>query len=430
MNSHAHAERAPAEGRGPTTSRRCFGAPRLVVTAILCTSLVAACGDDRLAVDRSASAPSTTTTAPASAATTGRDATPGTTRAGGGPCLNSSPSSSPNGTNPYSYAVVGDGQLWVERPGWPACAHAGDRVTGVTVARLDPNTGEAVQSFTVDPSAFGADVGTIQTSIAGPGVVGMPLPFRVEGSTAWFAVNEPGRTSVARLVGVDATDGTVVRTVDLPAGIVWVEKGGDKAFGARTSPLSPGAPDTPDGRQLTRVDLATGMVDEVVLRATPRQITAGDGVLYLLLPSPNGTGLDTVARLDPTTGALTELRDLNLPLTTVGTGPSGVWVAAATSPITVVRIDPFTGEALATATLPGSEPSPGRPTLLVGSRGLLVDNPQTVNGFAGARRWWVDDTAKVTEVPWDPRLNPIVGIIDDHFIGLTADGVVSSPAPS
>ncbi|MEZ5141908.1 MAG: hypothetical protein R2726_05230 [Acidimicrobiales bacterium] len=43
------------------------------------------------------------------------------------------------------------------------------------------------------------------------------------------------------------------------------------------------------------------MVDEVVLRATPGRSRPGDRVLYVLLPSPNGTGLDTVARLDPTT---------------------------------------------------------------------------------------------------------------------------------
>lgn len=85
----------------------------------------------------------------------------------------------------------------------------------------------------------------------------------------------------------------------------------------------------------------------------------------------------TVARLDPVTGVLTEMRDLDLPLTAVATGPSGVWAAAATAPITVVRIHPFTGEVLTTVTLPGSEPSPGAgsPTLLVGSRGVLLDNP-------------------------------------------------------
>lgn len=53
-----------------------------------------------------------------------------------------------------------------------------------------------------------------------------------------------------------------------------------------------------------------------------------------------------------------------------------------------------------------------------------------MNGLALARRWWVDDAGQVTEVPPDPRLNPVVGVIDDRFIGLTADGLFASPAPN
>jgi hypothetical protein len=333
-------------------------------------------------------------------------------------CLNSNDVASM-----FSTASEAGGQLWVETVTLPPCLHSGDRVAGLVVERRDPATGRVLNTFTLDPAAIGTRVGIVQggTSFGPPPAVeSWPAPPKIDAFTAWFALVDE-----SRLVGVDPSDGAILSRIAVPADLRMFETVNGKAFGIRDAGNVPRPPPT-----LTRVDLATGAVDEITLPAVPDQIEAGNGALYVRLPPNDGSGFDTVARVNPATGAVTELQDLSLPIVDIAAAPGALWAIATGSTATVVRIDPVSGRPLTNMTLGGSDATTTAfGSLVAGPRGVFVAASQTINGFVAPRQWWVDKSGKVTEVPFDPKLNPVVGIFDDRLVTVSDGQVVSSPLP-
>jgi YVTN family beta-propeller protein len=201
-------------------------------------------------------------------------------------------------------------------------AAAGGRVWVVS----SPPTGQHVSVNGIDPQ-FNSIGRTVRI---GNVVPGFPAAIVARNGALWVA---PYSGLMTRL---DPRTGRVVKQLDPNAAPTAIDLAGDAIWATDH-----------DSDIVTRVD-ATGLVTSLAAGHGPSGLVMGDGGIWVAY-----SGDDTVARIDPTTKAVTATIPVGDAPVGVAFGAGSVWVANSGDG-SVTRIDPRTQKASATIAVGGS----------------------------------------------------------------------------
>ncbi len=236
--------------------------------------------------------------------------------------------------------AIGAGAVWVSGFGH--------------VTRLDPATSEVVATVktpgTEDFSQVAVGLGGVWVTADG-GVV-----YRID----------PMDNEVVAAIVV----GGAIQGVDTGAGSVWVTRPRE----------GPG--------ELLRVDPVTNrVVNTIEVGPGPGAVLYAFGALWVTNTSP-----PSVDRVDPSTGTVTAMRFTGL----VAAGDDSLWAASGD---TVIRVDPTTGEPMATVRVPRAQA-----VASAGGRVWVLASPESSNPTLF---YPIEHTAALWEI--DPSTNQVVG---------------------
>ena len=166
---------------------------------------------------------------------------------------------------------------------------------------------------------------------------------------------------------------------------------------------------TTAGRRLLRIDARTARVTASL--SVPAEAVAADASDVWAVCCGPGSGGRQLTRVDPASGRVVKVIRLPGHPQAVGLGPSGVWVRGAAGG-SIWRVDPASNRVVATIRLPSSDVATGDPggDIAVTKDGVWVSNPAT---------------ATVRRI--DPRGNQVTDDLveaDGSDLTVAADGVV------
>ena len=220
--------------------------------------------------------------------------------------------------------ALSPGRLWVANLG--GTVGVLDRTSGEVVGRLDVGPGEPAAVTVAGASAW--------VPLHGPGgglarvdTLSLEVTARVELPESAFAVAVQG-TSVwvagldRRVFEVDATTGTVTRTIDVGAGPRGIAVTPDAVWVTLR-----------DDRAVVRLDPATGEVEaRIPLDGQPWPVAVGAGSVWVAELEGR------LLRVDPTSNRVTGRATTAAQPRTVAVGATGVWVASQTGALHRVAV--------------------------------------------------------------------------------------------
>lgn len=299
--------------------------------------------------------------------------------------------------DPAGGVAAGRGAVWASDPG------AG------TVERIDPTTGDRVQSIRVgrDPTGLAIGAGAVWVANSGDGTVSRIDPQTYATRTIRVG-NGPGPIAFGdgKVWVANVADGTLqgINPVSLGLSAPAPSAVGVSAIVADGNGLWASVPgegeviefDPRTGKQVTAVDVGNG----------PTQLTLGGRSTWVTNPPD-----DTITEIDPALN----VRKVSVPGSpvTIAWGDGDVWVATASG--TVARVDPVHRRILSTVRV-GGQPGPlafaaGR--LWVGAAPLPVTRAGGTLQLAAASDFYSLDPATA----YDYQVYEVVDITHDGLLG-------------